>query len=102
MSDSAIPRIVWQLERVARELQVLLDAAAVELAAVRAAELLAGPLESVDLRQRKQFLLGQIEGFEAAILNLHSRRDAYVREHPNGRRLVRPPGGQPSDPTSGV
>lgn len=93
MSDSAVPRIVWQLERVAREIEGHLAQAGTNLAAVRAAELDASGLDALELRHRKEFLLGQVDALELAVLVVHQRRDAYVAEHPNGGRLLvrRPP-----------
>jgi hypothetical protein len=90
MSDSAVPRVIWQLERVVRELEALHDA---EVAAWRGRT---APGAAATQSERNQWSddgtqsYGRCQGLEAAIVVVNNARDAYARKHVNGHRLVRP------------
>lgn len=81
MSDSAIARVVWQLERVAHQLAELESATRGQTSVAGAPT---GPLsvaERDDLRQADQFALGVIEGLVQAQLVVSVARTDYVQRH---------------------
>ncbi len=94
MSDPAVARVVWQLERVERDLADAESSVRESLELLSAAEAALSGAERDDLRQGEQFTLGVIEGLVHAQLVARGNRERYISER-------RPTLGRPNPITHG-